>query len=181
MSIPIVANIIAATSLLFSFLPGDIGHQATPVKSVAGISILNNTAAPSTNKEQALEETAVDLANDFMAPLYEEDLHLNTKEDYMNYYGKVSNQSVADGFLNSFFIEQNGKLEPIQTEPPLWLDPEHPYGFKIISETEMEVSQFSSEEMYGPLTLIITYKKTNGKWIIDDVKYIEDKLKTNEV
>ena len=179
---PIAVNVIAAATLLFSFIPGDYGGHAAPHSSVADVDVMNKEMQTTAiDNQNVLEGIAVDLANDFMAPLYEDGLNLNTKEDYIHYYEKISNLGVADGFINSFFIEQNGKMEAIQTEPPMWLDPEQPYGFKVISDTEMEVSQFSSEEMYGPLTLIISYKKVNGKWIIDDVKYIEDDLKVNEV
>lgn len=171
-------NLLAATCLFFSYTPGDSGiHTPQAIQ-------LEGSGANNVNDKRGMEKMAVDLADDFILPLHPDgkSLGLKTKEDYMNYYKNVSDLDLAEEFLNAFFIEKNGVLEHIPTEPPLWFDSELPYEFKKLSDTEMSISQFSSVELYGPATLTIFYKKINGnKWIIDEVHYEMESEQLNEI
>lgn len=138
------------------------------------------------NKENPsdLEEVAFDLAGDFMVPLYGwtydeegEPYYLKTREDFNQYYSKIANMDLANEFIEAFFTEQNGELEVIPTEPPLWLERDLPYELHRISDSEMEIVQSSSEDLYGPTTLTISYKKTSeGSWIIEDVDYDHEEM-----
>ena len=81
-------------------------------------------------------------------------------------------------------MENDGELEVIPTEPPLWFLIDLPYEFNKISDNEMELIQFSSEDLYGPTTLIISYKQIEDNWIIDDVTYnlegMDENIENNE-
>ncbi|RWR06537.1 hypothetical protein QNH23_13025 [Siminovitchia fortis] len=174
----IILNLLAATGLLFSYTPGD-----SSIHTPQAIQLKDSEASGVTDK-RGMEIIAVDLADDFILPLHPDgnSLGLKTKEDYMNYYKNISDPDLAEEFLNAFFIEENGVMEHIPTEPPLWFDSSLPYEFKQLSDKEMAISQFSSIELYGPTTLTVFYKKRDGnKWIIDDVHYETEREGLNEV
>lgn len=162
MSIQIITSMLAA-SLLFSFQPMNISiHTPKPVP----------LADSKINEEKELEEIAVDLADDFILPLNPDNDELKTKEDFINYYSNISNFNLAGKFLDDYFIEKDGELEHIPTEPPLWFDSEMPFEFRQISENEMIISQYSSTELHGSVTVTIFFKKsTENGWIINDVQY----------
>ncbi|RST72746.1 hypothetical protein D4T97_015110 [Siminovitchia acidinfaciens] len=172
----IITNMLAA-SLLFSFIPMDI-----KVHSPQAVHLEHSKGMENINDEKGLEEIAIGLADDFILPLNPANDDLKTKEDFINYYRNISDLDLAGEFLNTFFIEKNGVLEHIPTEPPLWFDSKLPYEFRQISETEMIISQYSSTDLHGSATLTIFYKKSaENRWVINDVQYGMEQETLNEV
>ncbi|MFD1706544.1 hypothetical protein ACFSCZ_07220 [Siminovitchia sediminis] len=174
MTSPLIVNMLTAAAIMLSISPADICIRP-----------FLETYHAQIQQEKELEEVALHLADDFIRPLQSKDgesLQLSTKEEYIDYYSKISHMELAAEFLDVFFMEDDQVVKPKPGQLPLWIDRHRPYEFQKLSDTDMVLTQFSSYELYGPATLTIYYRLDQEKgWIIHEVFYETDMEEINQV
>lgn len=75
---------------------------------------------------------------------------------------------LADHYLNQFFYEEDGNVYLVPTEGPIEINFDEDYTLEQISETEYQLTQESSNALWGDYTLTITYSYEAGKWVFSD-------------
>lgn len=75
---------------------------------------------------------------------------------------------LADHYMNQYFYEENGNVYLVATEGPIEINMDEDYTLEQISDTEYQLTQSSSNELWGDYTLTITYSYEAGKWVFAD-------------
>ncbi|MCM3664704.1 DUF4367 domain-containing protein [Mesobacillus subterraneus] len=98
-----------------------------------------------------------------------EDEKFNTYKTKEEFYSLFTD-FVAREFVESTFSfrvdEKEDGLYVVPTEYPPHYIPEFPFQLIRISETEYTLTQYQETDLYGQLTLTITFKNHSGTWMI---------------
>jgi hypothetical protein len=180
-----IVKISLSLFFLLSLFIGSLFHVEgkTKVSNKTGKTISN-----SVDKERSFEnemkkldnETIFLLTDKFMNHLVQETdqdykvKKYHSKNELIESFSSIASKEVAKKFVDVYYKETGGNLYIIPTETPPWFTRNQSYKLDKINETETNVTQLNSSELYGDYKIEITFQWVKDHWIIKEVSYDED-------
>lgn len=83
-------------------------------------------------------------------------------------FEQIMSPEVAEGYLESFFTEEDGNAYLVPTEGPPLIQFDQEYDLEQVSDTEYHLTQSSSNALYGDYTIMVTYSYEGDQWMITE-------------
>ncbi|SFL57262.1 hypothetical protein SAMN04487943_102273 [Gracilibacillus orientalis] len=129
---------------------------------------------PTFNEEQA-KEVLQDYRDTFMSVIEntEDDGALtdyDSKEALKEEFMTIMSEELADSYVAQYFEEDNGRVNVVPTEAPVWFDEEKDFSFEQVNDSEYEVTQEQSNELIGNVRMIYVITLADDSWIVSEVR-----------
>ncbi|MGD6843099.1 hypothetical protein ACQCVH_11330 [Bacillus infantis] len=104
----------------------------------------------------------LDIANDHLYT------SLRTKEDYYAQFTGIMDRGIIEDIFSHRLKEKADGLHAVPKDSPVFFVEQTPFSVQKINSTTYQLKQDQTTDLYGSLTLVVTYKLINGKWLITD-------------
>lgn len=95
--------------------------------------------------------------------------NLTTKEQFYQVFNGLASRNFLEKAYSKRIEERNDGLYVVPMENPFYFDNSEPSKLKKVTGDEYELTQQTHTDMYGKVTLTVTFRKTSNQWIVVDM------------
>lgn len=146
------------------------------VKKAATLKESNNSFITKKEKIELKHEQIISLTDQFMEELVQDTdewykvINYQSKEAFIEDFTQLASKSVAEKYINAYYIQEEDGLYVIPTSTPPWFVNDQEYQVKKNDTYTFTVTQQNLSELHGDYTIELEFT-FDGNWKITETTY----------